>query len=208
MGIEDKILEIVKIISKNSKIKDQILKNTNIILSVLKNKEKSKSEIEYIWDIILLICLQGSNGDQVLLDLDEENYKEEDNFLTKKEYKDILNIKYQKDFLEEPSFSADYKEYVENYIECVEGLLENQKINITLDDIEYDEDKDYIGTVSPKIYNKLEAFGYIFTIIDIDSDSYDVCILEKSDFNKIKNILEEDELLKEVIRIEHFNREF
>ncbi|WP_317366612.1 hypothetical protein [uncultured Tyzzerella sp.] len=188
MKFKEKILKIVEIISQKSELKHQILENTKVLLDDYeKNKDDENDEATY-WEYIVSSCLTGENISEIYEDLDEIPYNDFD----------------EDAYLKAPLFTFDWKEYAEEYIGGLETLIDAQKLNITLKDIEYDNDNDDIENVSRRIHNKLKPLGYILTSIDIGSDEYEICILKEEDFNTIKNMIEEDEILSDVIILQVF----
>lgn len=187
VSFQEKILEIVEIISEKSELKEQILENTKILLNDYeKNKDEEDAKESY-WDYIVTYCLAAYDE----IDWDGLTF----------------NDFGEDDYLKAPVAIFDWKAYAEDYIGGLETLIESQKLDISLKDIEYDDDKDDVETLSCRVNNKLKPLGYILTNIDVGSDEYNMFILKEEDFNTIKNIIEEDEILSEVIKLVVFEEE-
>lgn len=55
-----------------------------------------------------------------------------------------------------------------------------------------------------QLYNKIKSLKYILAYIDLGNNIYSFCILKEQDFNKVRNIIKKDSLLKNTLTIEHF----
>lgn len=191
MKFQEKILKIVEIISDKSELKHKILENTKILLDDYeKNKYKYGDNDEAAYWECIVCFLEADDISCILEDCDRIPYNDFEKY----------------DYLKAPVFAFDWKEYVEQYMWGLETIIEAQKLNINLKDIEYDNNNDDIESVSYRIHNKLKPLGYILTFIDIGADEYEICILKEEDFNTIKDIIGKDEILSEVIILEVFER--
>lgn len=184
-GIE----EIVEIIAKKSPVKDKIMEITKIYLDAYKS-EDFVEDIEELWDFIVAVPLGGYNHSEI----------NEDEF-------DIEIDDFDEDYIWKcPVISADWKD-TETYIGGIETLLEVNKIELDLEDLEYEKGLAQINEVSIQINEKLRKKEYVLLELGLDSDSYEVCIVEEKDFERIKEILENDEELSENVCIKEFNQE-
>ncbi len=152
-----------------------------------KNKYITNFNIDlekFIWTNIINVALCGE------IENIDEKFKN-CNFNFPKGYKErcsVVNIPYNADL------SEIYK---------LQHLININELNFNIKDMNFENDCN-LEKALLQLYNKIKSLKYILAYIDLGNNIYSFCILKEQDFNKVRNIIKKDSLLKNTLTIEHF----